>query len=174
MTITHTPTADGLDPVRRTLIDRACSDADRIRAAARADADATTARAEAEARSRLDRARAEGTRDGELVAATERVRAHRHARAVVLAAQRDVYDELRTHLRAAAAATRDAATYPALRDRLVRRARDILGPQAEIGELPDGGIEGIAGGRRLVWSLPDLAERRLAAAGDDIVRLWSP
>ncbi|WP_433604148.1 V-type ATP synthase subunit E family protein [Prescottella agglutinans] len=172
MTITQTPTTDGLDPVRRALTDRARSDAARIRAAARADAEEAIARAEAEARARLDRARAEGIRDGELVVATERVRAHRRARAVVLAAQREVYDELRTHVRAAAAAARNDSTYPALRDRLVRRARDLLGPRAEIRELPDGGIEGEVGGRRLFWSLADLAERRLAGAGDDIVGLW--
>src|SRR5664280_1349380 len=71
--------------------------------------------------------------------ATDQSRARRQARAVVLTAQRDLYDELRACSRAAVARLRDDPDYPRMLARLSDRARAALGSAAVLGEPEDGG-----------------------------------
>ncbi|MGF7120587.1 V-type ATP synthase subunit E family protein [Rhodococcus sp. AG1013] len=174
MTTVQTAATDALAPVRRALAAQARRDAERIRAAAAAKAAATVAEADRAAEALLAQARADGETDGDLLVAAERSRARRDARAVVLAAQREVYDELRARVRAAATELRRDPGYPALRAQLARQARAVLGAGADIQDHPEGGVVGTAPGRRVVYSLPDLAEQQLTALGDAVSGVWAP
>src|SRR5664280_943997 len=69
--------------------------------------------------------------------------------AVVLTAQRDLYDELRACSRAAVARLRDDPDYPRMLARLSDRARAALGSAAVLGEPEDGGIVATDGVRRV-------------------------
>src|SRR5450759_4954942 len=104
--------------------------------------------------------------------ATDQSRARRQARAVVLTAQRDLYDELRACSRAAVARLRDDPDYPRMLARLSDRARAALGSAAVLGEPEDGGIVATDGVRRVDFSLPTLADRAFDASAVQIRRSW--
>jgi vacuolar-type H+-ATPase subunit E/Vma4 len=166
------PSTDPLTPVRDALLERAHEEVDRLLSRAEQDAEETLADARGEADDLRAQGRAQGEADAEAVLVSARTRARRQARATVLAAQRDTYDELRRRVHGAAQELRDDPGYDALRDRLVRRARELLGPDAELSEPPDGGVVAEAGGRRFVCTLADLADAALGAV--DVEELWSP
>lgn len=164
---------DPLSVLRAALLDHAHSDA----AATLADADAvaasTLATARAEAEALLAEARARGAADGAVVLAAERARAARGARALVLAARRAAYDELRQQARDAVSGLRHDPSYPALLDALRERAFRDLGPDATLREHARGGIVGESGGRRAVYVLDDLADGIVERLGDDLDGLWA-
>ena len=85
--------------------------------------DALRRRTAAECERVRSEARERGERDAADLVAAERARVRRQARALVLEARGRAYAELRRRVHEAAVAVRDAADYPALRDRLVTRAR---------------------------------------------------
>ena len=70
-----------------------------------------------------DAARAEGESDAAAVLSAKRARDRRQARAIVLAAQREAYDELRSQVVQALSAIRDDPGYGPWRDRLAEHAR---------------------------------------------------
>jgi len=164
---------DPLAPLVSALLDRATRDADAVLARADAEADETLARARAQADEILAEARARGARDAEAVLAAERSRAEREARAVVLAAQSRVHESARRAVRAAVATLQDDPAYPDLLAVLRTRAEHDLGPDARITELPEGGIEAVAGGRRLEFSLAGLADDLMDEVGG-VEELWAP
>lgn len=166
--------ADPLAPVRETVLTRARADADRTLAEADADAAAILARAQSEADAILAEARDQGESDAAQVLAAERARVRRGARAVVLAAQREAYDELRSRVLQALPALRDDPAYGPWRDRLADHARTVLGADAVVSEPAEGGVVAEANGRRALYTLGGLAGRVIDAIGPDVERLWSP
>lgn len=160
-----------LQPVRVALIHGAEADAERELVQARQTAGAELAEAWATAAAILERAADAGRVDADAVIAAERTAARRSARAVELAAQREVYEELR---RRVAAAVARLAEDPALRGRLVAAVRARLGPDATVLEAAGGGVVGVAAGRRVDLSLVAVAERAVDALGGEVCELWAP
>ena len=165
--------ADPLAPVREELLARARAQAEREVAAADAEAAATLAAAQSEADAIHDAARAEGESNAAAVLAVERSRARRQARAVILAAQRQAYDELRSRVVQALPALRDDPAYRPWRDRLAAHARTVLGADAVLSEPPEGGVLGEADGRRVRYTLAGLADQVIDTMGADVEGLWS-
>jgi vacuolar-type H+-ATPase subunit E/Vma4 len=164
-----TSTAAALEPLREALLRRADAAADALRAAAERDARAATDAARRDAAAVLARARAEGQADAALRQAEDRSRARRDARRVVLAAQRAVYDELRTQARAA---VRELLAEPEAQRRLAALVRARLAPDARVRPHPSGGVVGeLPDGRRVDASVDALVEQALA--GLDLAPLWA-
>ncbi len=156
------------------MLARARAEAQRLLAHADADAEATLAAAQREADDIRGAARAEGESDAAAVLAAERARVRRQARAVVLAAQRKAYDQLRSRVAQALATVRDDPGYRPWLDGLAERARAVLGADALVREAPDGGVIAETNGRRGEYTLVGLADQVMDAMGTDIEGLWSP
>jgi vacuolar-type H+-ATPase subunit E/Vma4 len=152
---------DPLAPVRQALLAAADRDAAAVRARARCTADQIMHDAVAQA----EAIRADAHRQGSAAAArtvvVERAHARRAARATVLRAQREADEALVTAARAAVARLVDDPDYPRLRAGMVRAIHRALGPDADIRAHPDGGVVGLAGPRRVDFSLRGLADRVL-------------
>ncbi|HEY6749358.1 MAG TPA: hypothetical protein VI357_27040 [Mycobacteriales bacterium] len=169
-------TGDAVDvalaPVRAALI--ASAEADAAALLATADgAGGAVAEARERAAELVARARAEGAANAAAVLAADRARAHRDGRRIVLAAQREAYEQLRRQARAAVTALRADPGYDRLRARLVGRVEAVLGPGATIVEHPGGGVVGSVPGRRCDLSLPAIADRAVDALGPEVERLWT-
>jgi vacuolar-type H+-ATPase subunit E/Vma4 len=172
--MTSAAVGDPLAPVHRALLDAARVDAARAVAAARAEAE--TARRAAADQEQLIReaAVASGETDGRVEVAQQRRQARRRARATVLAAQQEVYLDLRSRVHARLAALRDDASYPGLREVLAAHAHVLLGPEALVTEAEEGGIAAEAPGRAALLTFPALADQALAELGADVEALWRP
>lgn len=164
---------DSLAPVREELLAHARADAERVLAESDADAAATLAAARSEANAILEAARAEGESDAAVVLSAKRARLRRQARALVLVAQREAYDNLRSQVIEALSAIRDDPGYARWRDRLTEQARRVLGPEAVVSEAPEGGVLAEANGRRVVYTLVGLADRVIEEMGAEVEGLWS-
>jgi vacuolar-type H+-ATPase subunit E/Vma4 len=160
--------------LREALLARARQDAATTVAAADESAQATLAQARAEAESLLAEARTRGEQEAGTVLAEQRAQASRQARAVVLAAQRRAFDDLRERARAAVGSLRDDADYPQVLDALRERVRRELGTDATIREHASGGAVGLDGERRLAYTFDDLADRIVDRLGGELEGLWSP
>ncbi len=143
-------------------------------AAAEAEAGATLAAAQREAGAVRAAARAEGESDAAALLATERARVRRQARAVILAAQREAYNELRSQVVQALSALRDDPCYGPWRDRLAEHARTVLGTDAVVSEPPEGGVLAEKNGRRALYTLVGLANHVIDTMGAEVEGLWSP
>jgi hypothetical protein len=119
-------------------------------------------------------ARSQGAEDGAAVLSLERARGRRVARAIVLRAQREAYDELRSRCRQEVSALYAAPAGAPLRSRLVQLVHRELGPDAEIHDHPDGGLIGVQRGRRVDLSVDALVDRAISALGARIEQLWAP
>ncbi len=173
MTDTVVRVEDALTPVRDALTATARADAARRLAAAHQEAATILARARADARQTLDDARARGEHDAASLAAATQAQARRHARTLVLRARRRVHAELRRRVRQAVTALREDASYPALLDELTARARATLGADAEILEVPSGGVVATVPGRRFVCTLADLTADALAEEELALAEQWA-
>lgn len=169
---TETDLRDPLGPVRQALLD----DARRYAEVMVADADAAAAAladdTAAQARALRESARALGEADAEATVRAERAGARRRARALLLHAQQDVYDELRRRALQQAASVRDDAAYPQAVERLTTRARAVLGPAATVIEHPSGGVVAEAGSRRLSLTIEGLVDEAIGTLGDRLQGLW--
>ncbi|MFI8089507.1 hypothetical protein ACIF9R_14490 [Streptomyces sp. NPDC086080] len=165
-------TADPLHPVRAELLRAARADAEALLARTEQETDALLEQARAEARAVLDEARRQGGTDGADAARDLLVRARREARSRTLAARREAYDDLRREAGEQLRALRRSEGYAELRERLEHRARDLLGPGAEVTGHPEGGVLARAPGRRVDLSLPTLAGRALDRLGGEVRTLW--
>ena len=163
-------TTEDLGPVRAALLRRAQADADQILAAARASARDRVDEARRAAADILDRARRAGAMDAAADAAERHAQVRDRARDAVLAAQREVYDELVSRVTAAIAAklTTDVA-----REALRRVVEERLGGDAVLADLPDGGVSGSVPGRRLVIPAGQLADSGLSGRTARIRPLWA-
>lgn len=171
MTISAT---DPLRPVRDALLARARADAHVMLDQADKDGTASLARDQDRAEAILADARAQGEADARLVVDAERARARRRARGVVLAAQREVYEDLRTGVRQAVRALRDDPAYDGWRERMGDQARAALGADTVVTDHPGGGVLAEARGRRVECTLDGLAEQAIAALATDLEGLWAP
>ena len=163
-----------LKPTSDALLRAAADDARAVLQTAEAEADRRLAEADAEAEHILAQARSEGERDARYRLDVERRDALREARALVLQAQRDVYDELVRQVRVAAQEFRADPAYPQLLEGLAATVQERLGPAAVATEAPSGGVLGALGSRLLDLSLDELAERALAACPEEVRSLWQP
>lgn len=162
-----------LGPVRAALLAAARADAAKVVQEAESQRDELLARARRTADELVAAARAAGEADASATLAARIAQSRREARRSVLIAQRDLYDELRRRCRAAASALAGTPEYEAMRRRLVDEARQELGPEATIGDSPDGGIVATAGSERVDLSLPALADRALDRSGPEVAGLWT-
>ncbi|MCD0484521.1 hypothetical protein LO771_19495 [Streptacidiphilus sp. ASG 303] len=165
--------AAALEPVRAALLAAARAEAAAALAAAEEDAAALLRAARAEAAALLAEARRQGGADGRAERAAALGRARRAARTAELAARRAAWEELH-RLTAARVRALPAAADPAVRAGLARYARRLLGPGAEVGEAPSGGVVARAPGRRVDLGLDALAARVLAGLGAGAEQLWEP
>jgi vacuolar-type H+-ATPase subunit E/Vma4 len=165
--------SDPLAVVREALLDNARRDAAATLADADAAASAVVAQARAEADALLAEARSRGEDDGAAVLAAEWARSAREARGLVLAERRAAYDALRQRARDLVSALREDPSYPALLEVLRQRVSRELGPDATLREHERGGIVGESAGRRVVFTLDDLADGIVDQLGDDLDELWA-
>ncbi|ARP68626.1 hypothetical protein LK07_01315 [Streptomyces pluripotens] len=161
---------DGLDPVRTELLRAARASADAVLARAQAEAEETLRSARRTAAQVLSHARRAGAADGAAAADRERERALQDAWAVELAARAEAYASLRAEVRAGVQrALADGAVPP---ERLAQTARSLLGADAQITAVPDGGVRAKAPGRRVDLSAQALADRAVDALGVAAETLW--
>ncbi|MER6102920.1 hypothetical protein ABT115_11490 [Streptomyces sp. NPDC001832] len=172
-----TPTAgraEALATVRAELLRAARADAEALIVQATRDVEAVLDRARNEAEEIVEQAHREGAAEGTAAGAAVLLRARRNARACEQTARREAYEELRHQVTERFRALRYTADYPGIRDRLERRARQLLGPDAAVAEQPGGGVVGHATGRLADFSLDALAARALDRLGADTEALWAP
>ncbi|WP_334172019.1 V-type ATP synthase subunit E family protein [Sinomonas sp.] len=167
------PAEAALAPLRDALASGAGRRAEQILEDARRRAASLRADADAEARRIAGEATAQGQADARADARSRSSRSRRAARERVLAAQEAVRLELVRRLRVAAAESRKDPRYEVLLERLTAQAHELLGPEAELRESPEGGVVAVAGTRRLDLSLPTLALREAARTPEEVSRLWT-
>jgi vacuolar-type H+-ATPase subunit E/Vma4 len=167
-------TAAALDPVRAHLLRRASDKADRIVADARREADAIVSQARLSAERAVSQARAEGRRQAAGLAAAERSRGRGEARSVLLGAQREMHEKLRSQVRAAVSGLRGEPGYGQLLQRLTDMARRAAGPDAVLTEAEAGGVVARSAGVLVDCSLPRLADLAVEALAGDVPALWAP
>jgi len=170
----ETATEAALAPVRAALLRRARERASEITAQARRQASEALDQAHRDAASQVDRAREAGRSQAVPLAAALRAHGRRQARAVLLGAQHDAYQELRDGVRASVASLRDAPGYDLLLERLRHDAGQAAGPGAVLAEAPAGGVIARAPGIVVDCSLPRLADAAVEALGDQVSWLWTP
>jgi len=163
-----------LDPVRARMLSEARAAADRALEAANAQAGELLRQARGEAERAASQARARGWSEAAPAAAAERALGRYRARAIVLSAQREAYDELCREVLAGMNALRRDPGYPTLIGRLAGLASAAAGPDASV-SFPDGGGARARSGEVVVdCSLPRLAELAVQVLGDQVRELWSP
>lgn len=166
--------AEQLEPVRRSLLDDANADAQRLRDDAGADAGRTIAQAEEDADAEVEEVQRRSAIANRAHADQERARARADGHNRVLAARERIHQQLRTSVREAARQLRSDPRYPALLDHYEARALADLGPTAHVDRDPDpaGGIVATAGQRRVDYSLDALADLAVDALADEVATLW--
>ncbi|KAF5999141.1 hypothetical protein ACFYRG_36000 [Streptomyces mirabilis] len=167
-----TASTDALDPVRAELLRAARASADAVRERARADAEETLRAARGTADEVLAQARGLGEADGAAEAARERVRAVQDAWAAELAARSEVYADLRAAVRTGVRRAMAEGAVP--QARLAEAARALLGTQARVTTVAEGGVMAEVPGRRVDLSADALADRALERLGAQAETLWRP
>jgi vacuolar-type H+-ATPase subunit H len=163
-----------LAPVRAALLGRAREQAAEIVAGARRRAQEMTLQAQRDAGDLVREARDAGRAQGIRLAAAQRNRGRRDARSIVLGAQREVYEELRSQVRAAVCALRDGPGYGQLIAGLTATAAQVAGPGASVTEDFAGGVVACGPGVVVDCSLPRLADAAVDGLGADVAWLWTP
>ncbi|MGG7569307.1 hypothetical protein [Streptomyces sirii] len=167
-------TAAALEPVRTELLRAARAEAGALLAGADDEAAALLDDARAAAREIVDEAHRQGEAEGTAVGCALLARARRTARTRALNVRREVYEELRLRATERVRALRQTAGYAALVDRLNERARQLLGPDAEVTEHPAGGVVAHVAGRRVDYTLDALAAHAVDRIGAEAETLWAP
>lgn len=163
-----------LAPVRTHILHSASAEADRIRARARRQAAAIVRQARHDADEEVEQARIRGRSETAGAAAAILGRGREQARAIVLATEREAYEELRAQVLAAVSGLRDEPGYPALLTQLIAMAASAAGPGATTTAQPDGGV--LARSPQVVvdCTLPRLAGTAVEALGHQVRELWTP
>ncbi|HEY7223095.1 MAG TPA: hypothetical protein VH561_05705 [Micromonosporaceae bacterium] len=154
-----------LAPVREALLAAARHDAEQTLTRANETAARLLAQAQAQADQIRTGARARGAADSAEHVAAQRSRAGRQARAMVLAAQREEYEALRSAACQAGSELTADAFYPAVRQRMIEALRALLGDAAQIRDMPGGGVSAS------VPNLNALASRPVSSADFSLARL---
>ncbi|WP_433618706.1 hypothetical protein ACQP2P_21975 [Dactylosporangium sp. CA-139114] len=157
-----------LEPVRAALLRRAHADAAAVRAEAARSRARLLGDAGAEGERILREARGKGRADAARLARAEEAQTRRAAHALVLAAQRDVYDEL---CRRVAGQLRSALDGGRLGPALAARATAALGPDARVEAAPGGGFTARLGDRRADCSIASLTRHAVESAGA-VAQVW--
>jgi vacuolar-type H+-ATPase subunit E/Vma4 len=163
-----------LAPVRTALLRDAAAEADRMLADARQAADALLEQARADAVSAVSQAREEGRTLAAPLALAELSRGRREASTTLLNAELRARAELEGRIRAAIRGLRDQPGYGELLERLSELARRAAGPGATVSEHSAGGAIARRPGVLVDCSLPRLADRVIAALGQQIRELTAP
>ncbi|MCM2579751.1 hypothetical protein [Streptomyces meridianus] len=167
--------ASALEPARAQLLRAARADAEAALALADREADDLLRRGDEEAETILAEARRAGEAEGADAARASLARARRTARERGLHERGAAYDELRARtvrrLRELMAGTGNGNPAGIT---MARRARRLLGPDAEVAEPPGGGLIARAEGRCVDYSPEALADRALARFGAEAETLWAP
>jgi flagellar hook-length control protein FliK len=163
-----------LGTAREALLADARGRAQEVVAQAEAQAHEQIELAARQAEELVAAARARGEADGHVESAREEAAQRFAARAIVLAAERESYEELRRRARAAALALREDQGYPRLLERLAAAARGDLGEGAALQIDPPelGGVLATAGTRAVDYSLVALADRCVDHLGPRLEALW--
>jgi F0F1-type ATP synthase membrane subunit b/b' len=165
-----TPPGLGLAPLRAALLARARDAADELVAAAEHQRASALSDAQREVDELLSRARDQGRADGEELLASERAAGRASDQARLLAAQRSVYESLRSRI---AHEVRDLLARPGAHDRLVAALVDRLGEDVAVIDSPDGGVVArTPDGRSIDASVAALVDSSLA--DQDLTPLWTP
>ncbi|MGI5240135.1 hypothetical protein [Dactylosporangium sp. CA-139066] len=162
------PVRESLEPVRSALLHHAQADAAAVRAEAARSCTRLLTDAGAEAERLLEEARSIGRADAARLAKAEEARTRRAAHALVLAAQRDVYDDL---CRRVGEALRAALEGGRLGPALAARAAAALGPDAEVEPATGGGFTARLGNRHVDCSVASLARHAVESA-EAVPELW--
>lgn len=173
--MTHLPkhARQALQPLENALLAHARADAAAAMSNGRQRAEEIRATARQRASDLADSARNEGRQQAQAEVDTELARKRRQAHALVLAAQRAVYEQLRRRCLDTASALRDDPGYSLLRSQLAGIAAVMLGPSADIQDGPGGGVVASSDGRSVDLSLAALVERELAGRDTEVPELWS-
>lgn len=161
----------GLEAVRRHQLAAAHAQAEAILRDARAQAQQIGAKAADDARELIGHAESEGDSTAELDTSRKWTAAKRRARGLILAAQREVYDDLRA---AVSAAIRLDSRYPALLEQLAASAHRELGPGAKvsINSVGTGQVTASRKHRHVEWSLDQIVQDGIERLGPGIEELW--
>jgi len=162
-----------LDPVRTALLAAARGDAAAVRQKAQREKTELLDDARRTADGLLATARAEGAADASAAVAARMTQSRRDARRAILAAQRELYDELRRRCRAAATGLAESPEYEGFRRHLAEQAQARLGSETTVTDSLEGGVVASAGSRRLDLSLPALADRALERSSAEVTGLWT-
>jgi vacuolar-type H+-ATPase subunit E/Vma4 len=166
--------AAALAPVRTHLLRQARAEADCMAEEARSTAAAILRQARSAAEEAVALASAQGRADAALAAAAERAQGREQARSIVLAAQREAYEELCARVLAAAGGIQDEPGYRRLLSRLIAMATRAAGPGAATAVQPEGGVVARSGVVVVDCTLPRLASRAVDELGDQVRELWTP
>ncbi|WP_341953422.1 V-type ATP synthase subunit E family protein [Salinibacterium sp. TMP30] len=164
---------DALIPLRAYLATTAQNDAESAHRAAQAHADILLKQAEGERDRILSEAIDEGKRTAQAASDLRSARVRREANEVVLSQREAIRQRLRTTVEKTASALRTERRYSKLRTELVERGQALLGPDATIVEMPEGGILVKTGSRSLDLSLSTLATGALDEMTAEVSALWT-
>jgi len=163
-------TRTALQPLRAALMAAAAEHAQLIVSDSEEEGRELLASARRERDAVVGQARRRGEREAALRLESQRARAHRQARELVLEAQRAAYDDLR---RAAGAAVRDLLSDPSEKQRWSAAVRARLGATAVVRDAPGGGLVGETEDGRLVdASVATVVDEAMADL--DLECLWTP
>lgn len=172
MTVTAAQAA--LEPVRQRLRRDAEEQAARLRTAARERAAVIVRQAREDAAAELGKSAAAAAAAAAPVTAAELARARHAARATILAAQRQAYDDLRMRVQDAVTSLPDQPGYDLLIQRITRLAGQAAGPGRQLESPPGGGVVARSDGIIVDCSLARLADVAMAELGGAIRELWVP
>ena len=165
---------DALQAVRRTTLDRAAADGERLRAGARTRAEVVLAAARAEAASIVAAHRADAEHLAEAEQRGHLAAARAQVAAMVLSAQQDVLEQARAAARAAVVERWDGGRLEQMLTRLQEDARRRLGGDRPVQIVPvaAGGFIARADDRQIDCSLDSLLDRCVDSLGAELARLW--
>lgn len=125
------------------------------------------------ARELAEQGQLEGARLAERNSLRRRAAANRHARELLLAAQSELFDELRLRATEGALELRTDPRYADLLERVSTLAKSQLGADAEVATDAElGGVVGRAGSTSVDYRLPALVERAIAELDGQLETLW--
>ena len=164
-----------VEHLRRSVLAAVASEVEAERVRARAEHDARIGEANERAAAILAEARRAHEAEVDSLVAERDMRAHREARALVLAAQAEVYDRFAREAVQAVFAQRGTPDYERLCARLATDAEALLGEGIELEIDPPavGGVVGRREGRLVDYSLPALVDRAIGELGADVTRTWT-
>ncbi|MEY9951617.1 hypothetical protein [Leifsonia sp. EB34] len=164
---------EALGPLRRRIAADARAQAAALIASARSAADALVSEARERADAITRDARTSGEDTAASAAAEKTARVRREARGLLLNAAAAVRQHLRDDVDAAVEGLTDDPRYPAIRAALIERGRATLGSQAEVVDVPAGGVVLVDGACRLDLSLRTLAHQAFDAREHDLSARWT-